>query len=198
MMCIIDVCFLQGCSICVAMTSHTIPSSTPTHCLRWMKSCKSSYKCFPFEPSSYYTAAFPSVSTPVRVFLHTERLTEELRNYLNSSCDGPLCVQLKHYNTVRDHVKNYVAKPEVKVWIGTEYTNYALYEIIKPAVCRHFVCLQLFIFHLLLMLCYKNSSALSNTKRLRCQCCICSLFADLIKFKRPLFGNNETKLHFFC
>uniref|UniRef100_A0A3Q3W9J4 Uncharacterized protein n=1 Tax=Mola mola TaxID=94237 RepID=A0A3Q3W9J4_MOLML len=67
------------------------------------------------------------------VFLHTDRVTEETREYLNASCVGALCVQLKSYDTVLAHVKEYVSQPGVKVWIGTEYTNYALYEIIKPA-----------------------------------------------------------------
>ncbi|KAK9518284.1 hypothetical protein VZT92_023595 [Zoarces viviparus] len=66
------------------------------------------------------------------LFLHTDRVTDELRVYLNASCNGLLCVQLKSYDTVRDHLKKYVAQSGVKVWIGTEYTNYALYEIITP------------------------------------------------------------------
>ncbi|KAI3351142.1 hypothetical protein L3Q82_005700 [Scortum barcoo] len=66
------------------------------------------------------------------LFVHTERVTEELKVYLNASCTKSLCVQLKSYDTVRDDLKKYVAQPGVKVWIGTEYTNYALYEIITP------------------------------------------------------------------
>lgn len=31
-------------------------------------------------------------------------------------------------------LKNYMTTPGVKVWIGTEYTNYALYELITPEV----------------------------------------------------------------
>lgn len=71
---------------------------------------------------------------PFRLFLHTDRVTEELKVYLNASCDGSFCVQLKSYDAVRDDLKTYVAQPGVKVWIGTEYTNYALYEIITPEV----------------------------------------------------------------
>lgn len=76
-----------------------------------------------------------------RLFLHTERVTDDLKAYLNASCGGALCVQLKGYNTTLDDLKSYVARPEVKVWIGTEYTNYALYEVITPQVCRHFISL---------------------------------------------------------
>nr|XP_057931369.1 xaa-Pro aminopeptidase 2 isoform X2 [Doryrhamphus excisus] len=66
------------------------------------------------------------------LFVHTHRLTEELRVYLNASCSGSLCVQLRSYDSVLDGLKKYVSQPGVKVWIGTEYTNYALYEVIKP------------------------------------------------------------------
>lgn len=64
-----------------------------------------------------------------------DRVTEELEVYLNASCTGSLCVKIKNYDTVLDDIKSYVAQPDVKVWIGTEYTNYALYEIITPVVC---------------------------------------------------------------
>ncbi|XP_054648772.1 xaa-Pro aminopeptidase 2 [Dunckerocampus dactyliophorus] len=66
------------------------------------------------------------------LFLHADRLTEELRVYLNASCSGSLCVQLKSYDSILDDLKKHVGRPGVKVWIGTEYTNYALYEVIKP------------------------------------------------------------------
>lgn len=71
-----------------------------------------------------------------RLFVHTHRVSEDLKVYLNASCTGPLCVQLKSYDSVREHLKTYVDQPGAKVWIGTEYTNYALYEIITPQVHR--------------------------------------------------------------
>lgn len=75
------------------------------------------------------------LTTSVRLFLHTERVTEEMRVYLNASCGGPLCVRLKSYDAILDHLKEYVSsRTGVKVWIGTEYTNYALFEVIKPEV----------------------------------------------------------------
>ncbi|XP_070769429.1 xaa-Pro aminopeptidase 2 [Enoplosus armatus] len=84
----------------------------------------------PYNPFFYsYTLL---TMDEIWLFLHMDRLTEELKAYLNASCIGSLCVQLKSYNTVLDHLKTYVAQPGVKVWIGTEYTNYALYEIITP------------------------------------------------------------------
>ncbi|XP_034546661.1 xaa-Pro aminopeptidase 2 [Notolabrus celidotus] len=84
----------------------------------------------PYNPFFYsYTLL---TMDQIWLFLHTDRVSEELRKYLNASCEGPLCVQLKQYDTVRDVLKDYVAQPDVKVWIGTEYTNYALYELITP------------------------------------------------------------------
>lgn len=84
----------------------------------------------PYNPFFYsYTLL---TMDKIWLFLHTHRVTDELKVYLNASCVGPLCVQLRSYDTVRDHLTEYVAKPGIKVWIGTEYTNYALYEIITP------------------------------------------------------------------
>lgn len=62
-------------------------------------------------------------------------MTGELKKYLNMSCVSPLCVQFKSYDNVLEELKKYVAQPDIKVWVGTEYTNFALYEIIKPMVC---------------------------------------------------------------
>lgn len=44
-------------------------------------------------------------------------------------------MQFKSYDSVLEELKKYVARPDIKVWVGTEYTNYALYDIIKPMVC---------------------------------------------------------------
>lgn len=100
-----------------------------------------------------------------RLFVHLHRVTEELKVYLNTSCEGPLCVQLKDYDSVLDNLQTYVAQPGVKVWIGTEYTNYALYEIITPEVCRLFIlksCTSLF-HHLLVLYYYILLSSLKLT-----------------------------------
>ncbi|MCI4379926.1 hypothetical protein PGIGA_G00234090 [Pangasianodon gigas] len=40
--------------------------------------------------------------------------------------------QLFEYETVREHLKKYLTEPNVRVWVGTEYTNQALYELITP------------------------------------------------------------------
>uniref|UniRef100_A0A7N6B3P3 X-prolyl aminopeptidase (aminopeptidase P) 2, membrane-bound n=1 Tax=Anabas testudineus TaxID=64144 RepID=A0A7N6B3P3_ANATE len=84
----------------------------------------------PYNPFFYsYTLL---TMNEIWLFVHMERITDELKVYLNTSCDGPLCVQLKSYDSVLDDLKMYVDQPGIKVWIGTEYTNYALYEIITP------------------------------------------------------------------
>ncbi|XP_062332994.1 xaa-Pro aminopeptidase 2 [Osmerus eperlanus] len=84
----------------------------------------------PFNPFFYsYTLL---TLDDIRLFVHTERVSEDLQLYLNSSCNSALCVQLMDYDNVRENLREYVSNPDVKVWIGTEYTNYALYEIITP------------------------------------------------------------------
>lgn len=66
--------------------------------------------------------------------MHTERITEELKVYLNTSCYHSYCVQLLEYSSVRSYLQSYLQRPNVRVWVGTEYTNQALYEIITPEV----------------------------------------------------------------
>lgn len=74
--------------------------------------------------------------------MHTERLTEEIKVYLNSSCTLSHCVQLFEYETVREHLKKYLTELNVRVWVGTEYTNQALYELIIPEVRPGYGCVQ--------------------------------------------------------
>lgn len=80
--------------------------------------------CFPFQ----------------RLFVHTKRLTEEIKVYLNSSCNLSHCVQLYEYETVREYLKRYLMEFSVRVWVGTEYTNQALYELITPEVRPGYGC----------------------------------------------------------
>uniref|UniRef100_A0A7N6A9W6 X-prolyl aminopeptidase (aminopeptidase P) 2, membrane-bound n=1 Tax=Anabas testudineus TaxID=64144 RepID=A0A7N6A9W6_ANATE len=78
----------------------------------------------PYNPFFYsYTLL---TMNEIWLFVHMERITDELKVYLNTSCDGPLCVQLKSYDSVLDDLKMYVDQPGIKVWIGTEYTNYII------------------------------------------------------------------------
>uniref|UniRef100_A0A8C7ZP77 X-prolyl aminopeptidase (aminopeptidase P) 2, membrane-bound n=1 Tax=Oryzias sinensis TaxID=183150 RepID=A0A8C7ZP77_9TELE len=82
----------------------------------------------PYNPFFYsYTLL---TLNEIWLFVHTERVTKDVEEYLTAHCSDPLCVQLKPYDSVLRDLTTYIGQPGVKVWIGTEYTNYALYEII--------------------------------------------------------------------
>ncbi|XP_052005994.1 xaa-Pro aminopeptidase 2 isoform X2 [Xyrauchen texanus] len=84
----------------------------------------------PFNPFFYsYTLL---TMDEIWIFVHTERITDELKEYLNVSCYHAYCVQLFEYSSVRTYLQTYLLKPNVRVWVGTEYTNQALYELITP------------------------------------------------------------------
>ncbi|XP_040261461.1 xaa-Pro aminopeptidase 2 [Bufo bufo] len=65
----------------------------------------------------------------IRLFLNVSRITDDIRTYLNTNCPGSTCVQILDYEKVRETVTDYV-KGNVKVWIGSRYTNYGVYEVI--------------------------------------------------------------------
>ncbi|KAI1898111.1 hypothetical protein AGOR_G00068980 [Albula goreensis] len=66
------------------------------------------------------------------LFVHMDRVPEELKAYLNVGCYLADCVQLLEYDTVRVRLGDYVVRSGVRVWIGTEYTTRALSELITP------------------------------------------------------------------
>ncbi|KAB0344928.1 hypothetical protein FD754_021854, partial [Muntiacus muntjak] len=81
----------------------------------------------PYNPFFYsYTLLTDS---SIRLFANKSRFSSETLQYLNSGCTGPLCVQVEDYGQVRDSVQAYTSG-DVKVWIGTSYTSYGLYEVI--------------------------------------------------------------------
>ncbi|XP_070318415.1 xaa-Pro aminopeptidase 2 isoform X2 [Odocoileus virginianus] len=81
----------------------------------------------PYNPFFYsYTLLTDS---SIRLFANKSRFSSETLQYLNSGCTGPLCVQVEDYSQVRDSVQAYTSG-DVKVWIGTSYTSYGLYEVI--------------------------------------------------------------------
>ncbi|XP_043113869.1 xaa-Pro aminopeptidase 2 isoform X2 [Puntigrus tetrazona] len=84
----------------------------------------------PFNPF-FYSYTLLSMDE-IWLFVHTERITEELKMYLNTSCFHSYCVQLLEYSSVRSYLQSYLQRPNVRVWVGTEYTNQALYELITP------------------------------------------------------------------
>lgn len=84
----------------------------------------------PYNPF-FYSYTLLTLSE-IWLFVHTDRVTEDLQHYLNTVDASSLSVQLVNYGDVRKTLNEYVASPDVKVWIGTEYTNYALYELLTP------------------------------------------------------------------
>ncbi|XP_077341501.1 xaa-Pro aminopeptidase 2 [Lithobates pipiens] len=81
----------------------------------------------PYNPFFYSYAMLTKDS--IRLFVNTTRVTSAVRNYLTINCPGSMCVQILEYEEVRDTLTDYV-KGDVNVWIGSQYTNYGVYEII--------------------------------------------------------------------
>ncbi|XP_063102466.1 xaa-Pro aminopeptidase 2 isoform X1 [Cavia porcellus] len=91
----------------------------------WLFNLRSSD--IPYNPFFYsYTLL---TNSSIRLFVNQSRFSPETLQYLNSGCTGPMCVQLEDYSRVRDSVQAYVSG-DVRVWIGTQYTMYGLYEVI--------------------------------------------------------------------
>ncbi|XP_072285598.1 xaa-Pro aminopeptidase 2 [Pyxicephalus adspersus] len=81
----------------------------------------------PYNPFFYSYGMLTKNS--ISLFVNVSRITNTVRNYLNSNCPGSTCVQIIDYDKVRETLIDYV-KGDVKVWIGSLYTNYGVYEII--------------------------------------------------------------------
>ncbi|XP_053329883.1 xaa-Pro aminopeptidase 2 [Spea bombifrons] len=76
----------------------------------------------------FYSYALLTVDTISLFVNNMTRITPDVRSYLNANCPGS-CVQLLDYHSIRETLSDYV-KGNVKIWVGTKYTNYGLYEII--------------------------------------------------------------------
>ncbi|XP_007947956.1 xaa-Pro aminopeptidase 2 [Orycteropus afer afer] len=81
----------------------------------------------PYNPF-FYSYVLLTDST-IRLFANKSRFSSDTLKYLNSSCTGAMCVQIEDYEQVRDSVQAY-ASGAVRIWIGTSYTTYGLYEVI--------------------------------------------------------------------
>ncbi|XP_041931147.1 xaa-Pro aminopeptidase 2 [Alosa sapidissima] len=82
----------------------------------------------PYNPFFY---SYTLVTTDeIWLFVHTARVPDDLKTYLNATCYTPDCVQLIEYGNERNLLKSYLLRPNTRVWVGTEYTNQALYELI--------------------------------------------------------------------
>ncbi|KAM5290208.1 xaa-Pro aminopeptidase 2 isoform 2-T3 [Glossophaga mutica] len=93
--------------------------------IAWLFNLRSSD--IPYNPFFYsYTLLTNSF---IRLFVDKSRINSETLQYLNSSCTGPMCVQLENYSQVYDKVQAY-ASGAVRIWIGTSNTMYALYKVI--------------------------------------------------------------------
>ncbi|XP_004685846.1 PREDICTED: xaa-Pro aminopeptidase 2 [Condylura cristata] len=84
-------------------------------------------KDIPYNPFFYsYTLL---TQKDIRLFVNKSRLNPETLQYLNSSCKEAMCVQIEEYSQVRNAIQAYTSE-DVRVWIGTSYTTYGLYEVI--------------------------------------------------------------------
>uniref|UniRef100_A0A8D0VX05 Xaa-Pro aminopeptidase 2 n=1 Tax=Sus scrofa TaxID=9823 RepID=A0A8D0VX05_PIG len=91
----------------------------------WLFNLRSSD--IPYNPFFYsYTLLTDS---SIRLFANKSRFSSETLQYLNSSCNSSMCVQLEDYSQIRDSIQAYTSG-DVKIWIGTRYTSYGLYEVI--------------------------------------------------------------------
>uniref|UniRef100_A0A8C2F0N4 X-prolyl aminopeptidase (aminopeptidase P) 2, membrane-bound n=1 Tax=Cyprinus carpio TaxID=7962 RepID=A0A8C2F0N4_CYPCA len=67
----------------------------------------------PFNPF-FYSYTLLSMDE-IWLFVHIERITEELKVYLNTSCYHSYCVQLLEYSSVRTYLQSYLQRPNVKI-----------------------------------------------------------------------------------
>uniref|UniRef100_A0A8C1U2E3 X-prolyl aminopeptidase (aminopeptidase P) 2, membrane-bound n=1 Tax=Cyprinus carpio TaxID=7962 RepID=A0A8C1U2E3_CYPCA len=67
----------------------------------------------PFNPF-FYSYTLLSMDE-IWLFVHIERITEELKVYLNTSCYHSYCVQLLEYSSVRTYLQSYLQRPSVKI-----------------------------------------------------------------------------------
>ncbi|XP_006881847.1 PREDICTED: xaa-Pro aminopeptidase 2 [Elephantulus edwardii] len=91
----------------------------------WLFNLRSSD--IPYNPFFYsYTLLTDST---IRLFANKSRFSSDTLQSLNSGCTGAMCVQIEDYSQVRDSVQAYAAG-DVRIWIGTSFTTYGLYEVI--------------------------------------------------------------------
>ncbi|KAM5146856.1 xaa-Pro aminopeptidase 2-like [Mantella aurantiaca] len=81
----------------------------------------------PYNPFFYSYAMLTKDS--ISLFVNVSRISDAVRRQLTANCPGSACVQISEYDKVRETLIDYV-KGDVKVWIGSLYTNYGVYEII--------------------------------------------------------------------
>ncbi|KAM9577460.1 xaa-Pro aminopeptidase 2 isoform 1-T1 [Trichechus inunguis] len=91
----------------------------------WLFNLRSSD--IPYNPFFYSYALL--TDSAIRLFANKTRFSSDTLNYLNFSCTGALCVQIEDYSQVRNSIQTY-ASGDVRIWIGTSYTSYGIFEVI--------------------------------------------------------------------
>ncbi|XP_075395226.1 xaa-Pro aminopeptidase 2 [Tenrec ecaudatus] len=91
----------------------------------WLFNLRSSD--IPYNPFFYSYVLLTDSS--IRLFANKSRFNADTLKYLNASCTGAMCVQIEDYSQVRNSIQSYVSG-SVRIWIGTSYTTYGLYEVI--------------------------------------------------------------------
>ncbi|XP_061454319.1 xaa-Pro aminopeptidase 2 [Rhineura floridana] len=80
----------------------------------------------PYTPVFYaYTLL---TNTNISLFVGQSRLSREASNSLASQCPGALCVRVEDYGQASASLRKYAQQDNVRIWIGTEYTNLGLYQ----------------------------------------------------------------------
>ncbi|XP_077142626.1 xaa-Pro aminopeptidase 2 [Ranitomeya variabilis] len=82
----------------------------------------------PYNPF-FYSYSLLTVDS-IRLFVNGSRIPADVHTYLSTNCSASMCVQILDYDKVRETVTDYVKGNDVKVWIGSSYTNYGVYEVI--------------------------------------------------------------------
>ncbi|KAM9180143.1 xaa-Pro aminopeptidase 2 [Dugong dugon] len=91
----------------------------------WLFNLRSSD--IPYNPFFYSYALL--TDSAIRLFANKTRFSSDTLNYLNFSCTGAMCVQIEDYSQVRNSIQTY-ASGDVRIWIGTSYTSYGIFEVI--------------------------------------------------------------------
>ncbi|CAJ0939435.1 unnamed protein product [Ranitomeya imitator] len=85
----------------------------------------------PYNPF-FYSYSLLTVDS-IRLFVNDSRIPADVHTYLLTNCSASMCVQILDYDKVRETVTDYVKGNDVKVWIGSSYTNYGVYEVIPKS-----------------------------------------------------------------
>uniref|UniRef100_UPI00358E326A xaa-Pro aminopeptidase 2 isoform X3 n=1 Tax=Myxine glutinosa TaxID=7769 RepID=UPI00358E326A len=80
----------------------------------------------PFSP--FFFAYTLLTLDEIMLYVHSEKVSSDVREYL-SGAECPDCVKIRNYSSVALEIAAY-SKNDVHVWVGREFTNYALYTVV--------------------------------------------------------------------